>query len=94
MNYKKNMSLALEKTETIISTLLFLMTRYSMERDPFVCKAILKQLDLLENHPDSTDPNILNTCKRLRNHWSGVSSINQKAGQTRRYASAIDTQIH
>ena len=88
------MSLVAEKIETIISALLFLMTKYSMERDSCVCKAILQQLELLENHPDSMDPEIMNACKRLRIHWSGVASINQKVGERRSHSTVIDTQIH
>ena len=82
-----------EKYETLICTLLFLMTRYSIEKDPNVCKAIVQHIDLLERHPNSIDPSILNTCKRLRNHWNGVSRYHTKAPNSRPI-SGLDTQIH
>ena len=48
------MSPVTDKTETIVATLLFLMTRYTREADPSVGKAILHHLALPENHRDTS----------------------------------------
>jgi hypothetical protein len=83
-----------EKTETIVATLLFLMTRYTIEADPSVGKAILHHLDLLENHQDTSDPSITNTCRRLKNHWSGVLSVKSNINRNKISPSNVDTHIH
>ena len=83
-----------EKTETIVATLLFLMTRYTIEADPTVGKAIVHHLDLLENHQDTSDPSITNTCRRLKNHWSGVLSVRSNNNCKKISPSNIDTHIH
>lgn len=83
-----------EKTETIVATLLFLMTRYTIEADPSVGKAILHHLDLLETHQDTSDPSITNTCRRLKNHWSGVLSVKSNINRTKISPSNVDTHIH
>ena len=83
-----------EKTETIVATLLFLMTRYTLEADPTVGKAIVHHLDLLENHQDTSDPSITNTCRRLKNHWSGVLSLRPNNDGKKMSPSNVDTHIH
>ena len=91
--YKKVPAVS-EKTETIVATLLFLMTRYIIEADPSVGKAIVYHLDLLENHQDTSDPSITNTCRRLKNHWSGVLSVRSNNNGKKMSPSNIDTHIH
>ena len=83
-----------EDNDTLIATLLFLLTRYTMDQDPVVGKAILEHLELLQSHPKTKQLSLLNTCDRLRKHWSGALSI--KGGVKNRYSSpkAIDTNIH
>ncbi len=54
---------------TLISSILYLMSRYAHSRDQQLILAINKHLILLEQHPDTPSETIRATCNRLRSYW-------------------------
>jgi hypothetical protein len=83
-----------EDSDIIVASLLFLLTRYTIEQDARVGKAIIEHLALLETHPKTFQPNLVSTCKRLQRHWDGILSVGRTQKHNNMVSSTIDTKIH
>ncbi len=55
---------------TVIETLLFLVSRYQKNPESRVRLAIVEHMAMLEHHPSVTSDSLRNTAKRLQEFWS------------------------
>ena len=84
-----------EDNDVLVSTLLFLLTRYTMDQDPLVGKAIVEHLEMLKSHSEKApQSSLINTCERLRKHWRGTLSIQEGGKVQCRSLKSIDTSLH
>ena len=65
--------------ELIVSSLLYLLTRYAQYGEKTTAKAICEHLEILHNHPETTDGCLFNTCQRLRLSWQRAMSSGAKS---------------
>lgn len=59
---------------TLISALMFLMTRYAHNQDQSLIQPIMDHFNWLENHPGLSDTQIQKTSSRLKNSWSLIAT--------------------
>ena len=83
-----------EDNDVLVSTLLFLLTRYTMEQDPLVGKAIVQHLEMLQARSKTSQSSLINTCERLCKHWRGALSIRDSGKVQCCSPKSIDTSIH
>lgn len=58
--------------DTLVSALLYLMSRYCMKRCPSVARAIGDHLAMIEHHPDNSEGVLHTTAKRLKQTWTAL----------------------
>ena len=68
-----------EDNDVLVSTLLFLLTRYTMDQDPLVGKAIVQHLEMLQARSKTSQSSLINTCERLCKHWRGAFEIAERS---------------
>ena len=88
------MSSQSDDKNVLVATILFLLTKYSIDHDPSVGKAILEHLEMLQKHPKTSQPILLNTCEHLIKHWRSKLSIKSGCRNNCFEPKVIDTRIH
>ena len=63
---------AMPDREVIVSSLLYLLTRYTQCAEKHVANAICDHLEMLHKHPETSDRCLFNTCERLHRNWRKV----------------------
>ena len=64
MNYKTKLGES-AAIETLVSAILFLITRYAQNQDRSLVQPIVEHFDWLANHPDNANSHLKDTCSRL-----------------------------
>ncbi len=62
--------------EVIVSSLLYLLTRYAQNAEKHIANAICDHLEMLHKHPEISDGCLFNTCERLHRYWRKVGDSN------------------
>ena len=65
--------------EVIVSSLLYLLTRYTQCAEKHIAKAICDHLEMLHKHPETSEGCLFNTCDRLHRNWRKVTDPNSKS---------------
>lgn len=64
--------------DTVIASLLYLLSRPGAETEPTVSKAIVDHLHLLEKHPSCKTQVLNNTARKLRFYWNELRREKQQ----------------
>ncbi|MBV1877141.1 MAG: hypothetical protein KUG79_05825 [Pseudomonadales bacterium] len=73
---KPDQTAASQPLDMLVSSLLYLMTRYNHHRCPKVHQAIASHLIMLRDHPGASySVAMVNTARRLANEWSAAAEI-------------------
>ena len=83
-----------EDKDALIATLLFLLTRYTLDQDPLVGKEILQHLEMLQAYPKTSQSSLINACEHLCEHWRGSLSIRDSRKVQCCSPKSIDKSIH
>ena len=62
--------------EVIVSSLLYLLTRYAQCGEKTIAKAICDHLEMLHKHPETSEGCLVNTCEKLYRNWQKVMDTN------------------
>jgi rhamnogalacturonyl hydrolase YesR len=64
--------------EVVVSSLLYLLTRYSQTGEEKLAKAIYQHFEILHRHPETSEGCLLNTCRRLQRSWQRIVNSGAK----------------
>lgn len=65
--------------EVVVSSLLYLLTRYSQSREKKLAKAICEHFEILHQHPETSEGCLFNTCRRLQQSWQRSVYLDAKS---------------
>ena len=69
--------------ETLVSAILFLLTRYAQNQDRSLVQPIVEHFDWLANHPDIANSHFKDTCSRLALCWHSIQAEKQNKAALR-----------
>lgn len=69
--------------ETLISAILFLITRYAQNQDRSLVQPIEEHFDWLANHPNIANSHLKDICSRLALRWHSMQAEKQNKAALR-----------
>ena len=80
--------------ETLVATLLYLMTKFAETGDKAILRLIIGHIDMLEKHPRTEGVNLKAACERLKKRWKEKLLLNGEDNRKQVIARTVTNYIH